>query len=103
MVDDLFSISGSNLLITGGARGLGLNYAKAMGLAGAQVVLCDMNHALVRETEQALKGEGIGCCAYEMDVTSEASVKGCIEQVERKVGTCRCIDQQCRDQFARRS
>ncbi len=38
-LDGLSSLQGRRALITGGSRGLGLQFAKALGLAGAQVIL----------------------------------------------------------------
>ena len=41
----LFAISGRTALVTGGNSGIGLVIARALGLAGARVVLCARREA----------------------------------------------------------
>jgi NAD(P)-dependent dehydrogenase (short-subunit alcohol dehydrogenase family) len=47
------SLHGRKVLVTGGARGLGESFARALVAAGAQVCICDVLH----ERGQALAGE----------------------------------------------
>ena len=40
---DLFNLDGRRALITGGSRGLGLEMARALGEAGAEVLIAGSN------------------------------------------------------------
>ena len=42
-VKDLFNLQGEVAIVTGGAQGLGEQMAAALGEAGAQVVVADLN------------------------------------------------------------
>ena len=63
------SLSGRTAAITGGARGIGLACARALGEAGARVVILDVDQAVAEEAAQSLSGEGIEAHAEPLDVT----------------------------------
>lgn len=62
------SIAGKVVLITGAARGIGLEYAKALGQSGAHVVAGD-----VADCAAAASAAGNNAIAVHLDVTSVAS------------------------------
>jgi len=55
----LFSLEGRTALVTGGNAGIGLAIARALGLAGARVVLAARRTEFLREAAEALTAEGI--------------------------------------------
>ena len=56
-INSLFSISGKNVLITGGSRGIGLMIAKTFALAGANVLLTSRSELACKDaTESIQKG-----------------------------------------------
>lgn len=58
-LDTLFRLQGKRALITGGSSGLGEAMARALGLAGADVVLVSRRHAELAAATQRLADEGI--------------------------------------------
>ncbi|HSR93950.1 MAG TPA: SDR family NAD(P)-dependent oxidoreductase [Solirubrobacterales bacterium] len=76
-------ISGTGALVAGGASGLGEATARALAVAGAGVVIADLN----AEKGEALAAElGAGASFVKADVTDEAAVAAAVEQAV-EVGT----------------
>ena len=79
----LFSLQGQVALITGSSRGLGLQMAEAVGLAGAKVVITARKQAELDEAAQLLSGKGIAvetlACDLQqleqMDVVVDEAIK----------------------------
>lgn len=69
-------MDGKVLFVTGAARGIGLDIAKAFSEAGAKVVLSDLNKEEVEEAAASLPGEAKGIVC---DVTKEADIERAIE------------------------
>ncbi len=55
----LFSLAGRRALVTGGNSGIGAVMARALGLAGAQVMLLARRQDALEHAVQQLRGEGI--------------------------------------------
>ena len=64
-------LAGKTALITGSARGIGLEFARAYIAEGATVALADINAEAVAKAATALGPKAIG---VQMDVTSQASI-----------------------------
>ena len=64
------SVAGKVILITGAARGLGFEYARAFGAAGASVVAGD-----VADCAAAAEAAGNGAIGVRLDVTDMASAE----------------------------
>lgn len=69
-------------LITGGARGIGLGFAKAYLAAGARVVIGDVNFPAA----QAAATE-IGAVAVKLDVTDQASIDVALKTIDQRFGS----------------
>lgn len=69
-------LDGSVALVSGGARGLGAAYVRALHAAGAAVVVGDV---LVDEAEHLAADLGPGVLAVPLDVTSEESWAAAVE------------------------
>lgn len=68
-------LDGKKIFVTGGARGIGMNYAKAVAEAGADVALVDRDIKTAKETAERLAKEtGRRFIAIECDVTNQESV-----------------------------
>jgi NAD(P)-dependent dehydrogenase (short-subunit alcohol dehydrogenase family) len=74
-------VSGKRILVTGGARGIGLAVGAAARLAGAEVVLADIDG-----DECASSAAAIGAHAVTMDVGDAASVAGGVEATLAALG-----------------
>ena len=73
-------LDGKAIFVTGGARGIGMNYAKAVAEAGADVAIVDMDYETARETAQKLAAEtGRKFIAIKCDVTDPESVSAMMD------------------------
>lgn len=80
-------VAGKVALITGGAQGIGRAIAKELALAGADLVLADINLARVAETATALQVEtGRQVLAVQMDVSKIADAEDGIKKSIDKYG-----------------
>lgn len=76
-------LAGKRALITGAARGIGFEFARAYLAEGAQVALADLNEGAVRA---AATGLGAGAHAVVMDVTRQDSIEASVETAARAMG-----------------
>lgn len=59
-------------VVTGSAGGLGKGIAERLAMDGFNVVLHDINEALLKETEEAFKNQGYNVASYKSDVSSKS-------------------------------
>jgi NAD(P)-dependent dehydrogenase (short-subunit alcohol dehydrogenase family) len=78
---DAFRLDGRVAVVTGGNRGLGLAFARALGEAGAQVAIAARD-----EGKSAEVAEELGVLAVPLDVTDAASVGAMVERVTAELG-----------------
>jgi len=74
---------GQVILITGSARGIGLEMAKYLSGLGARIVIADVDGRAAEESAAALPGEAL---AVACDVTDEASVAAMADRVVAEWG-----------------
>jgi 3-oxoacyl-[acyl-carrier protein] reductase len=68
------SVEGKVVLITGAARGLGFEYARSLGAAGARIIAGD-----VADCSAAAEAAGTGSFAVRLDVTEATSCDAMVE------------------------
>jgi NAD(P)-dependent dehydrogenase (short-subunit alcohol dehydrogenase family) len=78
---DAFRLDGRVAVVTGGNRGLGLAFARALGEAGAHVAIAARDAGKTAEAAAAL-----GALPVELDVTDPASVEAMAERVTGELG-----------------
>jgi NAD(P)-dependent dehydrogenase (short-subunit alcohol dehydrogenase family) len=78
---DSFRLDGKVAVVTGGNRGLGQAYARALGEAGARVAIAARDAA----RSEAVAGE-LGALAVTTDVTDAAGVQAMLETVTAELG-----------------
>ena len=71
-------LEGRRVLITGGARGLGYAFARAIGRAGARVVIADILAERVQQSAAELVGEGLDVHGVTVDLAQPASIDACV-------------------------
>jgi NAD(P)-dependent dehydrogenase (short-subunit alcohol dehydrogenase family) len=87
-------LSGRVAIITGANQGLGLEIAKKYVLAGADVMLCARNAALLQEAEAELgilAGYDQKIIARMADVSVEADAQGVVNDTLTKLGGCHIL------------
>ena len=80
-----FQLNGKLALITGSSAGIGFALARALGEAGAHVVINGRNAEKVSAAAQTLKAEGLTVSESVFDVTDAKSVSEAVQQIESQV------------------
>lgn len=80
----LFDLSGRRALITGSSQGIGFALARALGSAGAALVLNGRDKAKLESAASALRADGIAVEVAAFDVTDRASVAAAIAGLEAR-------------------
>lgn len=68
------TLEGKRVLITGGARGIGLRMAEEFGAKAASVILADVATGELARAESALRHGGATVSSVRMDVADDASI-----------------------------
>ena len=74
------------VLITGGARGLGLGMAEAFAAAGARLILADVDRAALDASCERLAAQGAAVEGIDLDVTSLDSWQAAADHVAQRHG-----------------
>jgi NAD(P)-dependent dehydrogenase (short-subunit alcohol dehydrogenase family) len=83
VADRRAALTGSVVVVTGGARGIGRALAAALVQEGARVCIADLDADLVASVAQEL---GSGSFGVTLDVTDPGSFTAALDEVERRAG-----------------
>src|SRR3954447_4270992 len=83
---EAYRLRGRVVLITGGARGLGLALAREMAAAGARLAICGRDVESLERARASLARVGAEVIAVPCDVTDRDSVQELVEEVHRGLG-----------------
>ncbi len=86
MPSTLFDLTGRVALVTGSSQGIGFALARALGTAGASVILNGRDPARLGEAERALRDAGINAASAAFDVTDARQVADAVDAIEKRVG-----------------
>ncbi len=79
-------LSGQTAVVTGGASGIGLESARALGQCGAAVELVDSSSEALFAAAGTLAGEGIRVETSVVDVTDPKQVNAAAERIHERAG-----------------
>ncbi|MFS0781739.1 SDR family oxidoreductase [Bacillus sp. 1P06AnD] len=85
----LFDLSGKTAIVTGGARGLGLQMAIALAEAGANIMICSRNAEKNNEALDELRHKGIDAYSMKCDITNPEECDNVVSKTLEQWG---CID-----------
>ena len=85
-IEDLFSVRGLSVLITGAASGVGLGYARVLASNGAHVTLVDLDAASLASAVAQLREDGTQVWGQVGDVTQPESLRAAVEATVAREG-----------------
>lgn len=84
--NDLFSMQGKLVLVTGASSGLGKHFGQVLAHAGATVVLSARNVEKLQQVLGQIRASGAVAHAVAMDVSNSSSVKNAMAQIVKQYG-----------------
>ena len=86
MSEELFSVAGQNVVVTGGSRGIGRAIAEGFAARGANVLICSRTQesvetALKEMSDAGLKADGVAC-----DVSDEQQILTTVQTAVSRLG-----------------
>jgi len=85
-LDEVFSVAGARVIVTGAASGLGLAFTEAMAQGGAHVVMLDLNREALEMQIMRLKSLGHSISSYVLDVTDRQALDKTFDAVAADLG-----------------
>ncbi len=82
----LFSLAGRRALVTGANSGIGEAIARALGLAGAQVLLVARRETELAQATQRLAADGIAASWLAADLCEVQALRAAASQAEQRLG-----------------
>ena len=76
-----FDLTGKVALITGGGTGLGLQFARSLGAAGADLILTGRRLRVLDDSCSALQAEGIAAQPLQIDVADRGAVDKALDSL----------------------
>jgi gluconate 5-dehydrogenase len=86
MIAELFDLTGKTALITGGTHGIGLAMAKALALAGADIIINGHTPERLEKAIKQCERESIYAAGYLFDITNESAVVENIDKIRKASG-----------------
>lgn len=84
---DQFKLDGQSALVVGGNRGLGLEIAKALAEAGANIAIAARNEERNEESEELINSAyDVNTLSFNCDVTEESNIEKLVELMVKQFG-----------------
>lgn len=83
---NVFSLAGRKALVTGGNRGLGFAFAKAIGQCGAEVSIVGRSEKANEDAVGRLAAEGVRATAISADLSIDADVNRAVDDAAAAMG-----------------
>jgi gluconate 5-dehydrogenase len=78
MSDDIFSVAGQHVLITGGSRGIGRAIAEGFAARGAKVLICSRSKESVDSAVEEMTAAGLSVTGLTCDVSEPKQIKATV-------------------------
>jgi gluconate 5-dehydrogenase len=82
----LFSLEGKVALVTGASSGLGVEFARGLAMAGADVAVVARRLERLQAVAQELEALGVQAHAVQADLRDEEQINAALAQVEERLG-----------------
>ncbi len=79
-------LDGRVAIVTGGARGIGRETAETLAVAGARVVLADLDKEMVEGAASEIRALGLHATAIVADIADEVSVNSMVQATLKREG-----------------
>lgn len=80
-------VDGQNVIVTGGAQGIGRGIVERLASEGASVMIGDLNAELAAEVASELSGQGLAVDSSQVDVSERLSTQTLIERTVSTFGS----------------
>lgn len=85
-LQELFGLKGKIALVTGASGGLGVEFARALAVAGADVAVLARRRERLEQVAAELEGLGVRALPVAVDLTDDAELERALEEVEQELG-----------------
>jgi gluconate 5-dehydrogenase len=85
-LQELFGLKGKAALVTGASSGLGVEFAKALAIAGADVAVLARRRGKLQEVALQVEAQGVHCHVVAADLTDWTQVERAVTDVEQALG-----------------
>ncbi len=85
-LQDLYGLKGKIALVTGASSGLGVEFARGLAIAGADVALVARRKERVDAHAVELRALGVRALAVQADLTDDAQLERAVQEVEQGLG-----------------
>ncbi|MBV9512388.1 MAG: SDR family oxidoreductase [Caulobacteraceae bacterium] len=82
----MFSLKGRTVVVTGGGRGIGRGISRAMGEAGANVVIAGRTREFLESTAEEVEARGGKALVHVADITSFEGIQGLVTAAQDRFG-----------------
>lgn len=83
---DKFDLTGKVALVLGGSSGLGVQFAKALAVAGADIALAARRMERMQANKKDIEEIGVRCSAHTVDLTDHPTITTCVEGILKEYG-----------------
>lgn len=83
----LFDLKGKVAVVTGASSGLGVQFAKALAKAGADIAIVARRVERLEEVKVEIEKLGVRCFAVKCDVSDVAEIKSAVKDINEHFGT----------------